>query len=118
MSQRIDNLIDLQRLSEYTELIKRHILNEIQNSKDTVQEYTTYLQFPNVGKSQIIYIDKTSNRSYRWDDTDLKYYLLNNYFDDIKIIDGCIYLESYNVFTDDLGDILTDELGNYLITEV
>ena len=50
MSQRIDDLIDLQRLSEYDELIKQHISEEIEKSKDTVLEYTSVLQFPTTGK--------------------------------------------------------------------
>lgn len=88
MSQRIDNLIDLQRLTEYDVLIKQHISKEIENSKDTVQEYISFLQFPTIGKSQTIYIDKTSNISYRWDDTNLKYYRLDDYTE-IDLIDGC-----------------------------
>ena len=88
MSQRIDNLINLQRLSEYDELIKQHILKEIEKSKDTVQEYTSSLQFPTIGKTQTIYIDKSNNKSYRWDDTDLKYYRLDDYTE-IELINGC-----------------------------
>lgn len=88
MSQRIDNLINLQRLSEYDALIKQLIAKEIEKSKDTVQEYTSSLQFPTIGKSQTIYIDKTSNKSYRWDDADLKYYRLDDYTE-IELINGC-----------------------------
>ena len=88
MSQRIDNLIDLQRLTEYDVLIKQHISKEIENSKDTVQEYISFLQFPTIGKPQTIYIDKSNNKSYRWDDTDLKYYRLDDYTE-IELINGC-----------------------------
>ena len=88
MSQRIDNLINLQRLSEYDKLIKQHISQEIKKSKDTVQEYTSSFQFPTIGKTQTIYIDKSNNKSYRWDDTDLKYYRLDDYTE-IELINGC-----------------------------
>lgn len=88
MSQIIDNLINLQRLSEYDALIKQLIAKEIENSKDTVQEYPSSLQFPTIGKPQTIYIDKSSNKSYRWDDTDLKYYRLDDY-ENIELINGC-----------------------------
>ena len=88
MSQRIDNLIDLQRLIEYDTLIKQHILKEIEKSKDIVQEYAFSLQFPTIGKSQTIYIDKSNNKSYRWDDNELKYYRLNDYTE-IELINGC-----------------------------
>ena len=88
MSQRIDNLIDLQRLIEYDTLIKQHILKEIEKSKDIVQEYASSLQFPTIGKSQTIYIDKSNNKSYRWDDNELKYYRLNDYTE-IELINGC-----------------------------
>ena len=88
MSQRIDNLIDLQRLTEYDALIKQHIIKEIEKSKDIVQEYASSLQFPTIGKSQTIYIDKSNNKSYRWDDNELKYYRLDDYTE-IELINGC-----------------------------
>lgn len=89
MSKTIEDLINLQILTVYDELIKRHILDAIEQSKDTISEYTSSLQFPTTGKSQTIYIDKANNKSYRWDDTDLKYYSLDDY-ENIKLIDGSI----------------------------
>ena len=49
-----------------------------------VQEYDSYLHFPNLGKPKIIYIDTQANESYRWDDEALKYYKIN----EIEIING------------------------------
>lgn len=89
MSERIEDLINLQTLTVYDELIKQHILDAIEKSKDTVLEYTSSLQFPTIGKSLTIYIDKTNNKSYRWDDVDLKYYSLDDY-ENIELIDGSI----------------------------
>ena len=49
-----------------------------------VQEYDSYLHFPNLGKPKVIYIDIEANESYRWDDEALKYYKIN----EIEIING------------------------------
>ena len=35
-----------------------------------------------------IYIDKETNRSYRWDDDDTKYYCIGSDWQDIKMING------------------------------
>lgn len=34
----------------------------------------SYLDFPNIGNSQFLYIDTTESTMYRWSDDDLKYY--------------------------------------------
>lgn len=70
-----------------TELLK-HIEDLIIKSKDTVLEYASSLQFPTTGKTNTIYLDKSMNKSYRWDNDDLKYYPLNDY-ENIEVIDGC-----------------------------
>lgn len=48
----------------------------------------TYLEFPNQGDSNCIYIDITANKTYRWDSTDLKYYVIGSDYTDINVIDG------------------------------
>lgn len=35
--------------------------------------FSTYLEFPNVGEEDILYIDKDNNVSYLWDDTNKIY---------------------------------------------
>lgn len=68
--------------------IKKYVQDEIVESRDSVLEYDSSLLFPTTGKSNTIYIDKTANKSYRWDNVQLKYYSLNDY-ENIEIIDGC-----------------------------
>jgi hypothetical protein len=52
------------------------------------QQYATHYEFPNVGKPGIIYIDVTANKTYRWDEEQLKYYCVGSDYQDIKIIYG------------------------------
>lgn len=56
--------------------------------EDIILEFNSSLQFPTIGKSNILYIDTTANKIYRWDSTDLKYYSQNDY-ENITVIDGC-----------------------------
>lgn len=49
---------------------------------------SSYLEFPNIGNSNNIYIDTTKQVIYRWDNTDLKYYKDTQDFEDITIING------------------------------
>lgn len=46
------------------------------------------LDFPSVGNEKVLYIDKKANKTYRWDDSDLKYYVIGSDYNDIKIING------------------------------
>lgn len=69
---------------------------KIQEVKDYVDEkveslhYTadTHLSFPLTGDSKTIYIATNENKTYRWDDTDLKYYCIGSNYNDIDVIDG------------------------------
>lgn len=54
--------------------------------KEVVIERESYLLFPTLGESNTIYIDTNTNKSYRWDSTNLKYYTLND--ESFEIIDG------------------------------
>ena len=49
----------------------------------------SYLNFPSVGSENQIYIDRSENATYRWDDKSLKYYCVGRDYMNIKIIDGC-----------------------------
>lgn len=62
--------------------------NELKES-ESVLEYDSSLLFPTTGKSKCLYVDKTADKIYRWDDTELKYYSLND-LENIEIINGCI----------------------------
>lgn len=115
------SILDKNGLAILVEEIRKYVQDEIIEARDSVLEYDSSLLFPSTGEANTIYIDKTSNKSYRWDTEDLKYYKLD--FDDFKnieIIDGSWGTEISNssgVFTDETGDILVDENGNYLIFE-
>ena len=54
--------------------------------KEVVIERESYLLFPTLGESNTIYIDTNTNKSYRWDATNLKYYILND--ESFEIING------------------------------
>lgn len=51
-----------------------------------IQQYIDHNEFPALGKTDVLYIDMTGNRSYRWDEDNLKYESLNEI--DIEIING------------------------------
>lgn len=118
------SILDNYGLAILVEEIRKYVQDEINEARDSVLEYDSSLLFPTVGKSNTIYIDMTSNKSYRWSEEDLKYYRLD--FDDymnIQIIDGCGRDEAtnetkYHVLSDENGNYLTDESGNYLCLEV
>lgn len=48
----------------------------------------SYLEFPSIGSESVIYIDKEANKTYRWDDSDLKYYVIGSNYNDIETIDA------------------------------
>lgn len=83
------NLIDLPGLEIYTDEIKEYIKKAIQEFSETlVVQEDSFLKFPTVGNVHNIYIDTTSNKTYRWSDAELKYYVVGSDYEDIKIIDG------------------------------
>lgn len=45
-------------------------------------------EFPNIGNEKNVYIAKEENKTYRWDDENLKYYCIGSDYNDIKIING------------------------------
>ena len=118
--------VDLENLQVYDEEIKEYLKQKISEfSDEIIIQEDSFLKFPTVGNKNTLYIDTTSNKSYRWDDINLKYFQLDyDNFSDVKIIDGCGYSDSseevtnYNLITDESGNFLTDELGNYLCLEV
>ena len=48
----------------------------------------TAIEFPNIGSEKNIYIETSTNRTYRWSDTDLKYYCVGSDYSEIDIISG------------------------------
>lgn len=84
----MDSILTKLGLDTYHSEIIKYIQDQIEQARDTVLEYPSSLQFPTIGKENTIYIDVSSDKTYRWDDNDLKYYPLDDY-ENIKIIDGC-----------------------------
>jgi hypothetical protein len=66
----------------------------IDNTKSTIEvqlkshQYGSKLEFPNVGNSAVVYLDRAANKAYRWDENNLKYYCVGSNYEDIKIING------------------------------
>ena len=75
----MDSILTKSGLQVYHSELMKYIQNQITQSRDTVLEYPSSLQFPTIGKGNTIYIDVSSNKIYRWDDDNLKYYPLNDY---------------------------------------
>lgn len=53
---------------------------------EEIQQFESYLNFPNLGNPNVLYIDTNEDISYRWDAEELKYYIINQI--DIQIING------------------------------
>ena len=57
---------------------------------EVLQYFTSPAEFPNVGDSNVLYIVTSFGEEsiYRWDDVELKYYLLSNNYENILTISG------------------------------
>ena len=53
-----------------------------------IVEATTFLEFPSVGKSSTLYVDKSANKTYRWDEELFRYLCVGSDYEDVEIIDG------------------------------
>lgn len=70
---------------------KEQSIAQYQELKDTKTETITKetaIEFPNIGSEKNIYIETSTNRTYRWSDTDLKYYCVGSDYSEIDIISG------------------------------
>lgn len=61
-------------------------LDNILNSLAEKQSYAGIVNFPSVGKPGNVYIDTLANKTYRWDDENLKYYCIGSDYNDINLI--------------------------------
>jgi hypothetical protein len=75
-------------LTNLLEKLSQAILAIEKASIETVYLSETYLTFPNIGNKLILYLDTSSNKVYRWDDNNLKYYVIGSNYEDIKVING------------------------------
>ena len=55
---------------------------------DAVVQKDSYLEFPTIGNEATIYIDRTANKSFRWDNDGLKYYVVGSDYKDISVVDA------------------------------
>ena len=53
-----------------------------------VVNVNTRAELPNIGVENCIYIVKEENATYRWDDTNLKYFCVGRDYQEIQIING------------------------------
>lgn len=74
-----------QKLSGRIDTIEQEI-EELINEPEEIQQYSGFLTFPNIGSSAVLYIDILTTQTYRWDDTLLKYFEVNQL--NINIING------------------------------
>lgn len=75
-------------LAILAEEVRKYVQDRIIESRDSVLEFDSSLLFPTIGKQNTIYIDRQQDKTYRWDNEQLKYYPLNDY-ENIELIDGC-----------------------------
>lgn len=83
----MNKYIDLDVYSSISKELKRY-LDELVNAQSEVVTAESYLKFPLVGKANSVYIDKSTNRIYRWDDDNIKYYCIGADYNNIKVIRG------------------------------
>ena len=82
-------VIDYSGMQVYTEEVKKLIEKMIADSSEF--EFITadsYLNFPIIGDVDKLYVDSGANKTYRWDDTNLKYYCIGSDYEDISRVDG------------------------------
>lgn len=60
----------------------------INQDKEFVITADTISGFPSIGNEACVYISKSENRAYRWDDTNVKYYCVGSDWRDIQMIMG------------------------------
>lgn len=53
-----------------------------------ILQMDSFLKFPTIGDENSIYIDTTLEEIYRWDSTNLKYYVVGSNYHNIAVIDG------------------------------
>lgn len=55
---------------------------------EIIVQVATYGQLPAVGSEICLYVVKNLNKTYRWDETDSRYYCIGSDYNDISIING------------------------------
>ena len=57
-------------------------------SAPCVIESATFLEFPSIGQPGKLYIDKSANKTYRWDEELFRYLCVGSDYEAITVIDG------------------------------
>lgn len=71
------------------DLIKGSILfNSLQLDSHSIITKPNKYEFPSIGAQDVLYVATDENKVYRWDDTELKYFVVGTNYEDIKIING------------------------------
>lgn len=84
-------LLDLDGFLAIAPELKKYIDNLVEASTaECVVQEDSFLKFPTIGSESTIYIDTTQNKTYRWDDATLKYYIIGSDYNDIEVINGCL----------------------------
>lgn len=82
----MESVLTKSGLELYHNKLKKYIEEQISQATDIILEFPTSLQFPTIGKEKTIYIDTNKNKTYRWDDENLKYYCIGSNYDDMDLI--------------------------------
>ncbi len=53
-----------------------------------IAQFDGVAQFPTTGRSDVLFVDASANLAYRWDATDMQYYLVCGNLMKISLIEG------------------------------
>lgn len=53
-----------------------------------VLQFSSAFEFPNIGSTYTLYVDRGANKAYRWDAENRQYYCIASDYNDIEIIDS------------------------------
>lgn len=60
----------------------------LESLKVSCQNYGSIYEFPNIGDPGVLYIDTGTNKMYRWDNDNLKYFCVGADWQEIRVING------------------------------
>lgn len=76
-------------LATYDSELKEYIKKEIGATfAEHIVQKDSLLDFPVIGQNSAVYIDKTAGKIYRWDSSELKYYIVGSDYNQIELING------------------------------
>lgn len=61
---------------------------QLNEAPSTIVTSDSIYDFPSVGSENIIYIAQAQNKTYRWSDTEMKFFCIGSDYNDIKVING------------------------------